>query len=423
LLAVNKVLDTSRVDSLSFTAVITIMIASSLYFYEFLIRVTPSVLTVPLMQEFHLHADTLGLITACFYFAYMPMQIPAGILGDYFGPKKVLVTCMILCSFSTLLFAQSHNAYVLGGARLLTGMASAFAYIGPIILARLLFHPRYLCMIVGGIQTIGCLGAIFGEQVFAHCVNLFSWRPSLLVISLLGFTLALLMLMVLPQQTPPKNDKHKDLFKPIKDLKKIFNKRINWHIAAIGLCLWTPMALFAEMWGVPFLAQKYHLSTYNASSMLTPLWIGAAAGGPFWGWLSLRLKSTKYTLYCASLFSIVGCTALIYFPISKTIIPWFLFCMGAGCSGQCLTFGLISQHNPLNVLGAASGFNNMAVIASGALLQPLAASMLSSGWHGHFINNIPHYSIVEYQGAFVLITLTHIMLLFFILCLQNDYQE
>jgi MFS family permease len=422
LLVANKSIVSKPINLSRCTAILTMLIASSLYFYEFVIRVTPSVLTTPLMAEFHLHANTLGLISACFYFSYMPMQIPAGLLGDYFGPKRMLVTCMLLCAASTLLFAISYNTYALASARMIAGFAASFAYLGPIMLASSLFPPRYLGFIIGSVQALGCLGAISGEQLLAYCVTHYSWRTSLIAISLLGCAFTWLMIQYLPKSPSPHETRHQKAFQPFASLKTILSRPINWHIAAIGLCLWTPMALFAEMWGIPFLSQSYQLSTYDASSMLTVLWIGTAVGGPLWGWLALKWISLKTALYTASMCSLCGSIALIFLTTPLPLAYLCLFFFGAGCAGQCLTFSLMHQHNQPHLIGTAAGFNNMAVIASGSFLQPLAAMLLTMSWEGNYHQLAPHYSVHAYQQAFLLILLSHGILLGLIACLKPSTQ-
>ena len=49
-----------------------------------------------IQSEFGLSGTELGLISSFFFFSYAILQIPAGILGDRIGRKKVLVPGFIL---------------------------------------------------------------------------------------------------------------------------------------------------------------------------------------------------------------------------------------------------------------------------------------------------------------------------------------
>lgn len=74
-----------------------------------------------LEKEFGLSGTQLGLMNSVFYFSYALLQVPAGILGDKIGKKKVLIPGFLLFgaftavtgwakSWSTLLFAGSSPA-------------------------------------------------------------------------------------------------------------------------------------------------------------------------------------------------------------------------------------------------------------------------------------------------------------------------
>lgn len=53
-----------------------------------------------LEKEFGLSGTQLGILNSVFYFSYALLQVPAGILGDKIGKKKVLVPGFILFGVS-----------------------------------------------------------------------------------------------------------------------------------------------------------------------------------------------------------------------------------------------------------------------------------------------------------------------------------
>lgn len=58
------------------------------YAYEYFLRILPSVMEVPLRAHFDLSASGFGLLAAFYYYAYVPMQLPVGVLMDRFGPRR-----------------------------------------------------------------------------------------------------------------------------------------------------------------------------------------------------------------------------------------------------------------------------------------------------------------------------------------------
>ena len=54
------------------------------YFYEFLLQVSPSVMSNELMRDFAITGHTLGILTGIYFYSYAAMQLPGGLLMDYF---------------------------------------------------------------------------------------------------------------------------------------------------------------------------------------------------------------------------------------------------------------------------------------------------------------------------------------------------
>ncbi len=65
-------------------------LAGILYLIGFYQRVAPAVMTDELTADFALDATTLGSLSAFYFYSYVIMQIPTGILADRLGPKNLL---------------------------------------------------------------------------------------------------------------------------------------------------------------------------------------------------------------------------------------------------------------------------------------------------------------------------------------------
>lgn len=75
-----------------------------------------------LEKEFGLSGTQLGILNSVFYFSYALLQVPAGILGDKIGKKKVLVPGFILFGVFTAVTGWAKSWYTLLFARVVTGL-------------------------------------------------------------------------------------------------------------------------------------------------------------------------------------------------------------------------------------------------------------------------------------------------------------
>ena len=84
------------------------------------------------------------------------------------------------------------------------------------------------------------------------------------------------------------------------------------------------------------------------------------------------------------------------------IVDAFLFLLGVASGIQPITFGLACEQNSPDVHGAAMGFNNMAVIAGGVLVQPLVGWLLDLFWDHTMFDGAPVYQVAQYKYVFLI---------------------
>ena len=90
---------------------------------NYLIRMALSPLLPPIMAELSLSYTKAGVLATAFFYAYMAMQLPAGLLGDRWGRKRILLTGILLGAAASLLTGFAGSFLMLFLARLLTGVS------------------------------------------------------------------------------------------------------------------------------------------------------------------------------------------------------------------------------------------------------------------------------------------------------------
>ena len=396
-------------------AILILIVASLLYVYEFYLRVIPSVITEDLMKDLHINAHQLGVISALFYVSYTFMQIPAGLLVDRFGPRRLLTIATIICAIATMLSGIATNQTTAAFSRFLIGFGASFAYACPLLVAKYWFAANRFAMIGGCIQALGALGAIIGNEPVAYLTESIGWRQTCFKSGLFGLVLALIIwLVVRDKPTQPKRHHHAmQQMKESKRLKVVIKNPQTWFVATMGFCYWAPMTVFAELWGRTFITQTHSISITQASLMMSWVWIGVALGGPFFGWLSNRISSRKIPIYLSYTIMLISTYSLIYSPLnSHVIIDIGLFLFGFASAAQCITFGLVSDNNPRNVIGTAIGLNNMAVIAGGIILQPLVGLLLEYVTNTDGTSADILFHLKDFQSAFILMPICTLIGLF-----------
>lgn len=369
------------------------IIAALYYSYEFFLRISPTVMVTDLMQAFSVNAATLGILSACYYYAYASMQIPVGMLLDRFGIRRLLTVAALLVACGCFAFAHTTQLWVAEMARILMGIGSAFAFISCVKLARAWFSHTWLAVVIGLTNTLGVMGAMFGGAPLAHFVGTVGWRETFWIAGFIGLGLALCIVLIV-RNTPRATDNAKiSLHSFWQDLKLVLSRPNNWRVGIFAGLMVAPISAFTELWSVPFLMQAHHLTRVAAGLLSTVMFIGIACGGPFHGWLSGRLKSRLPVLRGGAIGALVCLALILYVPLtSEIILVSLLFLFGFCTSSMLLCFAINSENNPLWATGVAVGFTNMLVMAGGALFQPLVGYFLDV-----FADVKPHQVVTQFS--------------------------
>ena len=113
------------------------------FFISNLLRSITATLTPVLTSEFDLSAGNLGLLAGGYFLGFSLMQIPAGLLLDKYGPKKVVAYLLLIALISTISFAFAKSFTGLLISRFFIGVGVAACLMGPLTGYRVWFEEKY----------------------------------------------------------------------------------------------------------------------------------------------------------------------------------------------------------------------------------------------------------------------------------------
>lgn len=393
-------------------AMLVFMLASSFYLYEFILQVSPAVMTQGMMRDFNVHAAGLGIIASAYFYSYTPMQIPAGMLYDRFGPRVLITIAVILCTLGCLFFGLTESRWFAAVGRVFMGVGSAFSFIGILILASRWFASHHYALLVGIAQALSSVGAIIGEYPLAYSVHEFGWRNTMFILAAVGFVLAIFIFLIIrnyPPNVEPDDTSDVDTEHEIYKLIHVCRNPQTWLIALYTFFAWAPVVVFAGLWGVPYLVSAYGIAENIAALYVSAIWLGIAVGATSLGWWTDAIKSRTKPMQVASMIGIVCMTTLVLFPkLPIALLLLLMFGFGFAASGESISFAVVKDINHADHLGTASGFNNMATVAGGVFIQPLIGVFLVMLWDGQMVDAIPSYSALNYRIAFMTLPACHI---------------
>ncbi|MBA2710951.1 MAG: MFS transporter [Tatlockia sp.] len=375
-----------------------------------------------IMKTFHVSAAGFGIISAFYFYAYAPMQLPAGLLFDRYGPRKLMTSALVLCAIGSFFFASTDSFITAALGRFLIGMASAFSFIGILVLISHWFPPHQFAFLAGIAQMMSSVGAVFGQVPLARLIDGVGWRNACFILACIGLVLAALIWIVIRDY--PSSNNHVTQRPKFKEewsrLICVCRRSCTWVIGAYAFTIWTPITIFAALWGIPYLQQKYQINIITASGLCSMIWIGIGVGSPLLGWISDYCSNRRLALSISSLLGLVSTLSVLYLPLPFYSMYLVLFLFGIGAGGQTVSFAVVKENNPPDLVGTASGINNLAVLVGGAIFQPIVGMILykSSDWM--MINGAPVYSVQSYNKALLILPCCYLVSLFISLFLLKE---
>lgn len=387
-------------------------LGAALYLVGFYQRVAPAVITNELMMDFALGAAALGNLSAFYFYSYVAMQIPTGIIADRWGPRRLLTLGAAVAAAGTLMFALAGNLFLANAGRLLIGGSVAVAFVSMMKLASHWFAPRQFALATGMALFCGILGAVFAGVPLRLLVSQFGWRPVMAASALVTAAVAAVMWIVVRDDPSEKGyatyfagagHHSEESVSALDGLAQVLRYANSWLLfLAPGGVVGTVLT-FAGLWGVPFLTTHYRLSTTQAAALTSTLMVAWALGGPAFGALSDRVGRRK-PLYVAGAAVVLASWAVILFvpelPYSLLTVLLIVAGFFSGC--MIVGFAFAKESVPPHLAGTVSGLVNMGVMMGPMLMQPAVGWMLDRNWRGVAQNGVRIYDLAAYRSGFAL---------------------
>lgn len=405
------------------------LLLASFFYYKYLIQVSPGVMSEQLMSAFSLSGAGLGHLAACFFYAYLLMQIPVGIILDRWSPRYVTAVAALLCAVAIYCFAQSDSLFTAGMSRFVIGLGASFAAVACFKITSMWFPPRRFALVAGLSMTAAMFGAVGGEGPLAYLVESFGWRHALELVAIPGVFLALLIWLVV-RDKPVARDAvvHGMDSTPLSaKFAMILKDRQTWIIAFYGGLAFAPLSVFGGLWGVAFIQKAFGLQHTEAANLISLIFIGFALGCPVAGWASDYIGRRKPVMAMGTVVAFLCMGAILYIPMSKAVLSAMLFCFGLGASCFFICFSMIRELHPAMLTATVLGFMNTFNSIWEAFTEPLVGRLLDLNWSGQFDHGARAFSVHDYQVSLLALPIYLAIamgLLFFIketFCQQKEH--
>lgn len=372
--------------------------ASLFFFYEFIQGNMFASIADNIMHDFHIQADKMAYLSSIYYLSNVLFLFVAGMVLDKYSNKKTILFAMFLCVISTFILAHAHSFYLALLCRFMTGIGSAFCFLGPIRIASRWFPPRRMAMITGVVVTMAMTGGMLAQYPLTKLVAQIGWRDALIQVGWLGTVMLVLMRFGIVEKKQAASAESKRLaIRTI--IRQAYLNTQNIRAALYTSLMNMAIAVFGAMMGSLYLMQRLHIGKEEASLVNTMLFLGAIVGGPVIGWISDRLALRIIPMKVGVLASLMTVLVILYVPVTLPVMKILFFMLGFFTAAQVISYALVAENS--SPLMTATAVSVISILTQGGYIvyQNLFSQLLIYHGEMQMINGVPVYSLGDYQYA------------------------
>jgi len=379
-------------------------------FFQYLLRVSDSVIIAPLQQTFQITPFQISLISASFYISYVIMQIPCGKTIDRYGLRPPLLCASFILTAACLLFSLAPTWQIAVLARCIMGMAAAFGTVSAITYITQYMKTPTPTFWIGFSLMIALLGATCGQAPWYWFVESVShWRFAYLFAALFGLGVCFFTYVSVVPRRVPEREFEENLIGPVvkpqddnpsscglttgpirKTEKKLdptttphtlekYPLLKHWRLLLYMFMINAPSSAFLALWGNAFYVVEHHLPLSQTTLYLSVAWIGNATGGALIGWFADHFQLHRKILYINGLLTALIMSWILLSPyhLAPIYSLIMLFALGFFSAANILVFTLIAKATSHHPQGRITGIVNTCNMGCAPVFQIIVGFLVT----------------------------------------------
>ncbi len=250
---------------------------------------------IPLLRaDLGISNTQAGWLMALFFISYTIFQLPAGFLGDRFGPRKTLTWGAVISIAGNLIFSQASSFGILSLGQLVNGLGQSMGWTSSLKLIVSWFPRSRRATAIGLFATCVTAGSSAGIRLSGLLGDNLGWRSSFIIPPVLLAIVTLLFWMLVKDNPGEKGlpdfDDEILLERQIENdprsrLSLVFSNRILWSVALVYFCF-VYVQFGCLVWIPSFLKEGYAMSVDRASTISALVLLPGVFASPLAGFLS-----------------------------------------------------------------------------------------------------------------------------------------
>ncbi len=363
---------------------------------------------IPLLKaDLGISNASAGGLMAFFFASYTIFQLPAGYLGDRFGPRRTLTMGALISIMGNLIFSQGSSLLVLSMGQLANGMGQALGWSSAIKLVVSWFPKSKRGWVIGLFITCVTAGSSLGIRLSGYLGDHMGWR-SAFILPPVVLGAVTLVFWVLVRDTPsakglPDFDDERHLEEKLfnhaqRGIITVLRHRTLWVVALVYFCF-VYVQFGCLVWIPTYLKENYDLSVNIASTTAALVLLPGILASPLAGYFSdTYYGGRRKPLIICSLGLLSAATLLLAVGVQYAVAVILLAAVGLSILMPDILLAAYSADFFSRKLAAtAMGFLATFSSAAGIITTPVSGMIIDlfQSYHALFFS----FAVMAFLGA------------------------
>ncbi|KAB0673364.1 MFS transporter [Burkholderia territorii] len=305
-------------------------------------------------HELGLSAADLGLLTSLYFLGFAGAQIPAGVLLDHFGPRRVTAGMLLFAATGAAVFGVAHDLGTMMAGRLLIGVGVSVCLGAAFKALAQHFPVGRLPLVNGLVMAVGGLGGVAVGSPLTWLLGVTSWRIICGGLAVLTIAVAAAIGFGAPEAEQPRHQG--GLVSQFKGTWYILGSGAFWKISSFSIVTQGVFYAMQSLWVGPYLRDVAGFDAQHAARLVSVLGFAMMAGCVGFGAAArvLERRGVSVQAFCGVGMALFVATQVAI--VARVSLPpgvlWAAYGMFGGVG--ILTYAVLVRHFPAHLIGRAN---------------------------------------------------------------------
>ncbi|TCF98488.1 hypothetical protein BZM26_24765 [Paraburkholderia strydomiana] len=336
---------------MSSTQLRVFLLFSAGYFVSYVFRGVNLGFAPFITHDLGLSAADLGVLTSLYFLGFAGAQIPAGVLLDHFGPRRVTAVTLLFAAVGIWVFGAAHSLGMMMAGRLLIGVGVSVCLGAAFKALAQHFASARLPLMNGLVMAIGGFGGVMVGSPLTWVLTFSSWRSVCVGLGLMTVAVALAQWMLVPETNETRHQA--SIGAQFQGTLHILRSATFWKIASFSVVTQGVFYAMQSLWVGAWLRDVQGFAPKEAAALVSILGFAMMAGCVGFGAAARSLERRGVSLYafCGIGMALYVLTQLLI--VFNAPLPASLLWAAYGIFGGTgiLTYAVMARSFPAQMTG------------------------------------------------------------------------